>query len=49
MLRDQTTPFPGRDVIKKLSADRIDRDTVLGVIADLLQREIVFCPHPMEM
>jgi hypothetical protein len=48
MLRDQTVPFLGKDLIKKLSADRIDRDTALDVIADLLQREIVFCPHPTE-
>jgi len=48
MLRDQTVPFLGKDLIQKLSADRIDRDAALEVLAELLQREIVFCPHPTE-
>lgn len=48
MLRDQTVPFLGKDLIRKLSADRIDRGTALDVLAELLQREIVFCPHPPE-
>jgi SAM-dependent methyltransferase len=49
MLRDQTVPFLGKDLIKKLSADRIDRDTTLDVLAELVRREIVFCPHPTEL
>ncbi len=49
MLRDQTVPFLGKDLIQKLSADRIDRDTLLDALAELLQREIVFCPHPTEL
>jgi hypothetical protein len=48
MLRDQTAAFPGKDLIQRLSADRIDRDTALVVLAELMQREIVFCPHPTE-
>ena len=48
MLRDQTAPFPGKDLIRKLRADRIDPARALDVLADLVQREIVFCPHPTE-
>ena len=48
MLRDQTVPFLGKDLIQKLRADRIDRDTALVVLADLVRREIVYCPHSTE-
>jgi SAM-dependent methyltransferase len=48
MLRDQTAPFRGRDLIQTLRADRIDRDAALDALAELLRREIVFCPHPTE-
>jgi len=49
MLRDQTVPFLGNDLIQKLRVDRIDRDAVLDVLAELVDREIVFCPHPTEL
>jgi SAM-dependent methyltransferase len=48
MLRDQTASFLGRDLIERVRADGIDRDATLDLLADLLQREIVFCPHPTE-
>jgi len=47
-LRDQTAPFPAKDLMQKLRADRIDREQVLEVLADLVEREILFCPHPTE-
>jgi hypothetical protein len=47
-LRDQTVPFRGKDLIQKLNADRIDRNSTLDVLAELLQSEILFCPHPTE-
>jgi hypothetical protein len=41
-LRDQTTTFQGRDVIANLG---IDRARAIEILAELVQREIVFCPH----
>jgi len=45
-LRDQITPFQGKELIKNLG---IDRDRALEVLADLVQREVLFCPHPTEV
>ena len=41
-LRDQTTTFQGRDVIKNLG---LERDRAIEIIAELVRREILFCPH----
>jgi SAM-dependent methyltransferase len=41
-LRDQTTTFQGRDVIANLGIDRV---RAIEILAELVRREIVFCPH----
>jgi SAM-dependent methyltransferase len=41
-LRDQTTTFQGRDVIQNLG---LERERATEILADLVRREILFCPH----
>ena len=49
MLRDQTAPFAASDLIAQLRKDRIGREAALEVLADLVEREILFCPHPTDV
>ncbi len=48
-IRDQTTPFKGKRLIEQLRGAGVDPDHALAVIADLLEREIVFAPHTTEL
>ena len=41
-LRDQITTFHGGDVIQNLG---LDRDRAIDILAELVRREILFCPH----
>jgi SAM-dependent methyltransferase len=49
LLKDQIAPFKGEDLIGQLSALQIDPTQALDVLADLVAREILFCPHPSEV
>jgi hypothetical protein len=40
-LRDQTTPFQGREIITSLG---IDRGPAIEILRELVRREILFCP-----
>jgi SAM-dependent methyltransferase len=46
LLKDQVAPFQGKDLIEQLGALQIDPAQALEVLADLVAREILFCPHP---
>ncbi len=48
-LKDQTAPVKGRALIRQLSALHIDPPQALEVLADLVEREILFCPHPADV
>jgi len=47
-LKDQTTPFQGAELLRGLAANRIGAEQALGVLADLVEREIVFALHPSD-
>ena len=49
LLKDQVAPFQGKDLIEQLSALQIDPAQALEVLADLVAREILFCPHPADV
>jgi SAM-dependent methyltransferase len=49
LLKDQVAPFQGKDLIEQLSALQIDQAQALEVLADLVAREILFCPHPADV
>lgn len=44
-LKDQTAPFKGQMLIERLRNGGIDRDGALQVIAELLDRELLYSPH----
>ena len=48
LLKDRVAAFQGRDLIEQLSALQIDPAHALEVLADLVTREILFCPHPAD-
>jgi SAM-dependent methyltransferase len=49
LLKDQIAPFEGKDLIGQLSTLQIDSTRALDVLADLVAREILFCPHPADV
>jgi hypothetical protein len=46
LLRDQTTPFRGGAVVNALAEFGIDREAALYALADLIERRLLFAPHP---
>jgi SAM-dependent methyltransferase len=49
LIKDQIAPFEGRALIEQLGALGIDRAQALGALAELVERELLFCPHPTDV
>jgi SAM-dependent methyltransferase len=47
-LKDQTVPFQGKHLMEQLRNKGVDRAGALNVIAELLDREILYSPHATE-
>lgn len=47
-IKDRTAPFTGREALALLATHRVGHDEALGIVADLVEREIVYLPHPTE-
>lgn len=47
-IKDNVAPFAGRDVVSLLASQRVGPDEALDVVADLVAREIVYLPHPID-
>jgi len=45
-LKDEQVPLGGRDLLQWLEARPMEREQAHGVLAELVHREILYCPHP---
>jgi hypothetical protein len=48
-LKDQTIPFQAKQLMEQLRNKGIDRAGALTVLAELLDREVLYSPHPTEV